>query len=318
VAIIATPRSGTTWLRSLLGSLYGLQDVVCDAPAEISWSDLPERCVLHLHWGPEPEFLAHLRRHDVHTITIARHPLDVLISILHFCTTWPGTSRWLGGRCGNEDSIRGALPTSNEFRKYAAGPRAQALVSVTRDWWSVADCQKLRYEDLVSDPLAEFARLAAILERAEPEAIRAAVTGNSFERLKPRAQNQHYWRGTPGEWRRFLPASLARELVLACTASFELLNYTCEPDETVTGAQADLLWLSLEIAALRQELMTARLQFREQIQRHEEQLTQFEPIRELGPRSIWVARQLNRLAAAIPALSAPLVWCHRSFARRAA
>jgi hypothetical protein len=198
---------------------------------------------------------------------------------------------------------------------YASGPRGQALLSVTRDWWSVADCQKLRYENLVCDPLAEFSRLAQALEPAEPEAIRNAVAENAFERLRPRAQNQHYWRGTPGEWKRFLPVLVANEIAAAHWASFEQLDYTCEPDETVTGAQAEMYWLSLEIASLRQELLTARLQLQEQVQRHEEKLSQIEPTRELGPRAIWVARRLHRLAARIPALSAPWAWCRRSFAR---
>jgi hypothetical protein len=312
VAVVATPRSGNTWLRSLLGSLYGLTNVVCDRPEEVPWDELPERCVLQLHWNPEPELLDSLRRHGFHAVTIARHPLDVLISILHFCTTWPGTSRWFGGRSGSEDSICGALPGSDEFRKYASGPRAQALLSVTRDWWRVADCQKLRYEALVADPRAELERLARTLEPAALRAISDAVEENSFERLKPRVQNQHYWRGTPAHWRRFIPAPVARQLALVHASSFELLKYQCEPDDTLTSAQADLYWLSLEILSLRQELSTARTQFLE------ETGAQLEPIRDLGPRAIWVAQRLHGVAATCRALYASLARCLRPFARRAA
>src|SRR5262245_66165344 len=96
VAIVATPRSGNTWLRSLLGSLYGLDDVVCDRPEEVPWEALPERCVLQLHWSPDRDLRELLQDHEFHPVTVARHPLDLLLSILHFSTTWPGTSRWFG------------------------------------------------------------------------------------------------------------------------------------------------------------------------------------------------------------------------------
>ncbi len=301
VAIVATPRSGNTWLRSLLGSLYGLKDVVSDRPEEVPWDQLPERCVLQLHWSPEPELLDRLRQSEFHAITIARHPLDVLISILHFCTTWPGTSRWCGGLCGTEDSIRGVLPASSEFQAYATGPRARALLSVTRDWWGVPDCRTLHYERLVNDPRAELERLAGTLEPVAPLAIENAVDGNCFERLRPRAQNQHYWQGTPGHWKRMLPAPVAIEIALAHAPSFTLLDYACQPDENLTSAQADIYWLSLEILSLRQELSTARTQFLEATAR------QLEPVCDLGPRAIWVAQRLHSLAASYRAWCGPLV-----------
>jgi len=330
VAILATPRSGNTWLRSLLGALYGLADVVCDRPQEVPWETLPERCVLQLHWSPDSELRELLRRHEFTSLTIARHPLDVLISILHFSTTWAGTSRWFAGRCGNEDAICGALPTSCEFREYAAGARARALLSISRDWWQTADCCRLQYETLVRDTAKTIEQLSEVLEPATPTAIDEAIASHTLEQLRPRVQNQHYWRGSPGHWQRLLPAAVAREIAAAHIANFEFLNYDCEPDPALTREQADTNWFAMEITALRQELSGTRRQLFEVRGRLEEAearveslldlrriVAQLEPLTGVRPAAIRVARRLTNLAARHPRMYESLARCVRPFLRKA-
>jgi hypothetical protein len=330
VAILATPRSGNTWLRSLLGSLYGLADVVCDRPEEVPWETLPERCVLQLHWSPDLELRDRLRGHEFHPVTVARHPLDQLISILHFSTTWPGTSQWFGGRCGSEDAICGVLPTSREFREYATGARALALLAISRDWWHVADCCHLHYETLVDDTALVLGHLTERLEPTPPGAIAEAIASNTLEQLRPRVANQHYWRGSPGHWQRLLPAAVAREIAAAHIANFELLNYDCEPDSTLTREQADTNWFEMEIASLRQELSGTRRQLfgvRGRLEEAEARLqslaeierivAQLEPLTGLRPAAIRVARRLTAVAATHPRMYESLARVVRPFLRKA-
>jgi len=300
VAIVATPRSGNTWLKGLLGSLYGLPDIICDRPDEVPWETLPERCVLQMHWGPEPELIDRFQRHVIRPVTIARHPLDTLISMLHFCTTWQGTSRWFGGRDGNEDAIRGSLPTSPEFLEYATGPRARTLMSITRDWWSTGTCHTLCYEHLVNDPATQLERLGDFLEPLSQEAIRSAIDGNSLEQTRPKVANQHHWVGTSAHWKRLLPAATVRPTVLAHAASMELAHYDWEPDENLTSTQADLNWFAMEILSLRQEMSRTRMQLlkaREQIDNHESYLSvvrrAIKPFRELGHQSVGLLQRLR-------------------------
>src|SRR5262245_47766951 len=75
VAIVATPRSGNTWLKGLLSSMYGLSEVICDRPDEVPWDSLPERCVIQMHWGAEPALIDLFRAHDIRPVTLTRHPL---------------------------------------------------------------------------------------------------------------------------------------------------------------------------------------------------------------------------------------------------
>ena len=84
---------------------------------------------------------------------LARHPLDVLVSILHFASHEPQTARWLDGEGGDESSILGAEPASAAFLASATGPRARALLAVTPEWWPHGGVA-VRYEDAVGSPEA--------------------------------------------------------------------------------------------------------------------------------------------------------------------
>src|SRR6266403_798552 len=84
IAIVSTPRLGNTWLRQLLMRVYDMPGLAFHSPADIAWALLTERCVLQLHWPPTPSFRKLLVEHNVRTLVLCRHPLDVLISILHF------------------------------------------------------------------------------------------------------------------------------------------------------------------------------------------------------------------------------------------
>ena len=98
IAIVSTPRTGNTWLRRMLDSVYSLPQIIEDDPRGIEWQRLPERCILQHHWDATPELIAQLDEHRFRVVTISRHPLDVLISILHFASVNSSiTAYWLGG-----------------------------------------------------------------------------------------------------------------------------------------------------------------------------------------------------------------------------
>src|SRR5690349_13169897 len=115
LALVSTPRSGNTWLRGLLAGLYGLQQRAVHDPAEINWAELPDRSIVQVHWLRTDEFARELERRGVRVVTIARHPLDVLISILHFSRREPNTRHWLRGEGDGEALIRAAAPGDAAF-----------------------------------------------------------------------------------------------------------------------------------------------------------------------------------------------------------
>jgi hypothetical protein len=209
------------WLRRLLVAAYGLEERSAHTPDEVDWEMLPDRCALQLHWRSTRAFRKRLQRHGFSVAVIARHPLDVLVSILHFAPHEPQTARWLHGEGGSEEPLLGADPTSAAFLAYATGPRAKALLSVTPAWWAHADA-RTRYEDLVADPARELGRMVDALggEPAVPPA--KAVEAASFGRLRDEATNMHFWQSRPGLWNELVPTRFALAIASAHPAMLDL------------------------------------------------------------------------------------------------
>lgn len=208
IAVVSSPRSGNMWLRRLLVAAYGLEERTAHAPDEVDWDGLPDDCVLQLHWHRTPVFRALLDTHGFSVVVLARHPLDVLVSILHFAPHEPQTACWLDGEGGGESRLIGADPASAAFLAYATGPRARALLSITPEWWDHADGH-VRYEDLVETPAAELGRLVEELGVAPLVPAAQAVERVRFEELQQEATNLHFWQGRPGLWKELVPTRYA-------------------------------------------------------------------------------------------------------------
>jgi hypothetical protein len=229
-----------------LSSLYKLPGLAAHNPADLDWPRLPERCALQIHWLPTPSFLRQLEVEGFLTVVLSRHPLDVLLSILHFAPYEPETSRWLEGHSGNEQGIYGAMPCSAAFQAYATSPRAAALLSVSRDWWRRPECKTVGYENLVENPHRELQRLGAELGLEPTTPIMDALADNSMRNLRVQTQcAHHFWQGQPGLWRHLLTAGPARQIFRAHEQTVAILGYTFDPDESLTSLQADANWIQL-------------------------------------------------------------------------
>jgi len=243
VAVVSSPRSGNMWLRRLLVAAYGLEERSAHTPDEIDWEALPERCALQLHWHRTPEFRRLLRRHGFSVAVIARHPLDILVSILHFAPHEPQTARWLDGEGGDEASLLAADPASPAFLAYATGPRAQALLSVTPEWWPHADA-RTSYEALVNDPADELGRFVDVLGESPLVSPAEAVEAVSFGRLREEATNQHFWQGRAGLWQELVPTRYALAIAAVHPEMLEL-GYTVGVDAPTARAR----WTALTEAS---------------------------------------------------------------------
>jgi hypothetical protein len=245
VAIISTPRSGNMWLRRLLASMYVLEELSADTPADVGWRSLPERCVLQLHWHRTLELESLLRRHRFAVAVLARHPLDVLVSVLHFAQRESRTERWLNGEGGDELSLLGADPASTAFLEYAIGPRARALLSITPEWWPYANAC-IEYSELVADTPAQLRAITRALgepARFSPERVADSIT---FTDLRLEAANNHFWQGRPGLWRQLLPDDIALTVARAQPSITEL-GFDVEP-AGVVEADAHTRWHELDCA----------------------------------------------------------------------
>jgi len=245
LAIVGTPRSGNTWLRYILAKLYQLDQFAVHTPDALDWRALPENCVVQLHWHNTVEFRSLLRKNGFRVAVIARHPLDVLISILHFAPHEPETACWLMGEAGSEESIYHKLPVDPAFVSYAVSARAKTLLSLSPEWWGYPDALCVKYEDLVLAPLETLNAIGWSDFGSCAVSPSDAIDGLTLEKLKPTARNQHFWQGQPGLWRSLLPINEAREIEAAHQNVFSRFGYSCEPDPGLTIEQVKSLWSRL-------------------------------------------------------------------------
>ena len=199
IALISTPRSGNTWIRHLLADIFNLHQCAVHNPEDINWETLPVNVIVQIHWRNSESFREDLIKNSFKVVTITRHPLDVLISILHFSQHSKNTKHWLGGYGGDESSLLGATPLSNSFLDYSVSKRAQALLEVTSDWKKIESTINVSYEAMVVDQVPTLMSLAALLG-GNPVGYDQAIRKNSIVELRKNSNNFHFWQGKPNLW----------------------------------------------------------------------------------------------------------------------
>jgi len=276
IAVISTPRAGNTWVRHLLGTAYEVPHLARHSMTDSDWAALPAECVLQIHWRREPDFEAKLAGHGFRVVTVARHPLDVLISILHFCVYESESEQWLLGARGNESGIFAAMPTSQAFVEYATGPRAAELLAVTLDWWGRPGVVGLRYEECVRDAAGQMGRLEESFGPMRRWSRDLAAEACSLERLRRVATNNHFWQGRPGLWRHLLPAAEARAIAAAHADIFTALGFDCDPDPALDALAADRNWVRLVGDEIKETLKRNTEGHRAQLQAKDDRIAELD------------------------------------------
>jgi hypothetical protein len=246
LAILSTPRAGNTWVRRVLAKCIDAPDLAVHRPADVDWDALPASCILQLHWHRTAEFARLLERYKFQVVVLIRHPLDVLVSILHFALQDQSTKQWLDGECGDERPIRGVTPCSAAFLSYALGARAATLLSISPQWSDAAGTWPLRYESMVANPVGEVTRVAHGLGLQLRQSVDAAVADCTLSKLRQQTQcSHHFWQGRPGLWRTLLPADVAMGVAARHQDCLATLGYDVCPDHGLDRVQAEENWLRL-------------------------------------------------------------------------
>lgn len=245
IALLATPRSGNTWLRLILGHVLALDELPVHHPGDLEWSRLPDRAVIQLHW-PRTTYLQRLLEGaGFKVVTITRHPFDVLVSILRLAQTEPETLGWLWGSGGDEEGLLDVDPTSQEFAQWAMSERAFNLLAVTSSWQTDNRATRVSYESLVRSPEEEMERLLEQLSIPPVKPIDEAVRMFTPDRVNERNGMQHAWTATTDMWREVIPSDLAEQLAIRYDRLLQQLGYVSSVESKTDRRTAMARWQEL-------------------------------------------------------------------------
>jgi len=224
VAVVSSPRSGNSWIRSTLAGCLDAHDLAFHRPTDAP-DKLPSRCIVQIHWDRTDEFLAWLTHHKMRVMTIARHPLDVLLSAVRYGIHARDVREWLEGETGLPVYIPGS--GTAEFLEYCLSKGASRLLGVTPQWWQFQPAIKVRYEDFVSNPPNTFESLLHELG-GDAERLPEMLRLHSLKNMR-RTPNRHGWRGEPGHWTRLIASRDAQAIYERHADVFRVLSYPCIP-----------------------------------------------------------------------------------------
>ncbi len=234
--LVSYPKSGNTWVRFLLANLLHPEETVgfnninrlLPAPGVSS-----KRFLRNL---PRPRILKSHEPFDVRfrmVIYLVRDPRDVAVSEYHFDLK----KRYIDPTLSLEDFVHrfiaGQTAGYGSWWEHAAG-------------WIAARHGNpafllVRYEDLLTDSIAETARIAEFLGiHAGDERLKAAVERSSADRMRNLEKQQaDHWTGTrntrpdipfvraaaSGGWKQALPVRSVEEIEVAWTPLLNFLGY---------------------------------------------------------------------------------------------
>lgn len=256
LAVISTPRSGNTWVRMQLATLYGLEQIPVHFPTEVDWDNLPRRCVIQIHWYPIEPFLGYLGSHGVQVVVLARHPFDVLLSWLNLSYYKHKDGICPGGGACTECAIAGASPRSEAFLDYACSEHGRVLLCHSPAWWERPGVLRARYEDFLAAPEVALGRMVEQIGEPPLRPISEVVAAHSIRQMRtdPEVWRFHCWQGQAGLWRHLIPAEQARAIAASVPEAFDVLGYPCDPDESLTPLQADHNWARIQLDSTRDYL----------------------------------------------------------------
>ncbi|MGD1066541.1 MAG: hypothetical protein ABR975_06970, partial [Vulcanimicrobiaceae bacterium] len=209
--VVSTPRTGNVYMRRVLTGVLGIENLALWTPGEVPWRFLPPDVSVGMHWRHSREFENFLRERNFRVVVTARHPLDVLISILHYAPTNEEAYRWLEGECGDErDLVAGTTPVDEAFVRYALSWRFAALLDVSVAWSARADAI-LRYAEFVAEPHREINGLLRQFGLTAARDIDSQLWEYSPTRTRLQTPG-HYWQGSPNHWRRMIVPQLANAI----------------------------------------------------------------------------------------------------------
>ncbi|NWJ96576.1 MAG: sulfotransferase domain-containing protein [Chloroflexi bacterium] len=239
ILIISTPKTGNTWLKHLLATIYNLPVVYL--PGELVPENLVNpgpRWISHHHFYPQSSVTDWAEQNQVVLITTIRHPGDAFISLYNHSRNFTvelfqlDSPAHLMGRDNNHNGSNSIAYLKNHFPH---------MLSISLSWMRSQKSIVVRYEDLWRDPVATLQKLTDTICEVPLNQLGLAVDLCSIALVRNSAnaaQSKFFRTGKIGNWRKELsPEVMAIFRTLQpYPAQFAALGYTLDPNDPLIDA----------------------------------------------------------------------------------
>ena len=249
IALLGSPRCGNNWVRRVMSDVLGYPHFAAHSVEDFP-KELPTDCILNIHALNEPPEKAFFERHSCKIIVLARHPLDIFVSVLQFARNEPAVHRWLDGSCGIPHDAASLCPDDARFVDWMTGAGARRLLSVSLSWWRDAQPTiRLSYEDLVARPNESFNSVFNHLGIKCINGLDAAL--NKYTVAYFAEFKNHGWLGSPGTYRRFITSQNCERVYASQAEYFITMRNSATGDDSLSYERArEQYFASLPICPL--------------------------------------------------------------------
>jgi hypothetical protein len=210
IMIVSTQKTGNTWLRFMLATVYNLPTVELPFSFDVDAANaFGDRWILQQHLSPEPELLDWAEQNNVVFITTIRHPGDVLISLYHYVRAFNDKINFHQLAILADDDGSFGAPVREVVRTMF-----KDIMAVSVDWIATGRTHVVRYETLYADPVSTLVALTDAIAPVSLDSIERAVERHDMRVMRallPR-QSAFFRKGGSGGWRDVLPRDIVEIL----------------------------------------------------------------------------------------------------------
>jgi LPS sulfotransferase NodH len=238
ILILSTPKTGSTWLRSLLSGIYRLPHLYLEPGFDCeALSRAGSRWIAQYHVRPRPDLTAWVREQGAVVITTIRHPADVLISLYHHIRNFRAQKL-------DVEFVHRMLCAGFERTNITIDSHGRPFwtdLAYSLDWMSESGTEVVRYERLRSDPLGTLRKLTSRICAAPDERLNAAIEMSDLQLMRAMAGPfaRFFREARIGRWRELLPPEIVdvfRSMPPYPTLMARL-GYSVEPREPVSTGE---------------------------------------------------------------------------------
>ncbi len=242
--VAATPKSGGEWVAGLLSAISGSTLANMQRIDSHVLASFPSNLVITTRELPNRFLIGNIRQAYFQTITVRRHPFDVLINLLFAANVDIETNtHFIDSLFQFEKGLVNVTPRHPKVLQYAASSRFKDLVAISSRWKNEEDTYSLTFEGLANNPQREMERIVDRNKSLIDIPLVEIIERQRKRRLgQPVASTSNLDPATSGIWRRLIPAIQAERLASLLFPQMIDLEYQCDPDLSLTADEADANW----------------------------------------------------------------------------